>query len=208
MSTINVLDAKGKKAGTADLADAVFGIDPNMHAMHRTVVAQQAGWRQGTSNTKTRSLVSGGGKKPWRQKGTGRARQGTIRAPQWRGGGIVFGPHPRKYDMKVNSKEVKLALRSILSTKAGEDAIVIVKPFEFEKPSTKQAAEALKAMKLDGQKITLIVSDDDVTTYLSFRNIPEVEVLPVNSINAYDLIDNKKLVIQDNCLGYIEEVLA
>lgn len=110
--------------------------------------------------------------------------------------------------MKVNSKEVKLALRSILSTKAGEDAIVVVKPFEFDKPSTKQAAEAIKALKLDGQKITLVVSDDDVNTYLSFRNIPEVEVLPVNSINAYDLVDNKKLVIQDNCLGYIEEVLA
>ncbi len=208
MATIEVKDAKGKAAGNAELNDAVFGIEPNMHVMHRTVTAQRAGWREGTANTKTRGMVSGGGKKPWRQKGTGRARQGTIRAPQWRGGGVVFGPHSRKYDQKVNAKEVKLAMRSALSAKKAEDAIVVVKPFGFEKPSTKQAVAALKALELEGVKITLVIKNDDVETFLSFRNIPGVEVLPVNNINTYDLVDNKKLVIQDDCLEYIEEVLA
>lgn len=208
MATIDIKDAKGKSAGSAELNDAVFSIEPNMHVMHRTVVAQQASWRQGTSNTKTRGQVRGGGKKPWRQKGTGRARQGTIRAPHWRGGGVVFGPHPRSYDQKVNAKEIKLAMRSVLSSKLANDGIMVVKPFEFEKPSTKQAAEALHALGLDGMRVTLVVKNDDVNTYLSFRNVPYVEILPVNNINAYDLVDNKKLVIQDDCLPYIEEVLA
>lgn len=208
MATVDIKDAKGKSAGKAELNDAVYGIEPNMHVMHRTVLAQQAGWRQGTANTKTRSMVRGGGKKPWRQKGTGRARQGTIRAPQWRGGGVVFGPHTRGYDQKVNAKEIKLAMRSALSSKQAAGDIVVVKPFEFEKPSTKEAAAAIKALELDGQRITLVIANDDVNTFLSFRNIPRVEILPVNNINTYDLVDNKKLVIQDNCLGYIEEVLA
>ncbi len=208
MATVDIKDAKGAKAGTAELSDAVYGIEPNMHVMHRTVNAQRASWREGTANTKTRGMVRGGGKKPWRQKGTGRARQGTIRAPQWRGGGVVFGPHSRSYDQKVNSKEIKLAMRSALSAKQQAGDVVVVKPFEFEKPSTKQATAALKALELAGTKITLIIKNDDVDTFLSFRNIPGVEILPVNNINAYDLIDNKKLVIQDDCLPYIEEVLA
>ncbi len=209
MATVDIKDAQGKKAGTAELSDAVYGIEPNMHVMHRTVTAQRASWREGTANTKTRGMVRGGGRKPWRQKGTGRARQGTIRAPQWRGGGVVFGPHSRTYDKKVNAKEIKLAMRSALSAKLAEDAVVVVKPFDFgDKPSTKQAVAALKALELDGTKITLIIKNDDVETFLSFRNIPGVEILPVNNINAYDLIDNKKLVIQDDCLSYIEEVLA
>lgn len=208
MATIDVLDAKGAKSGSAELVDAVYGIKPNMHVMHRTVTAQRASWREGTANTKTRGQVSGGGRKPWRQKGTGRARQGTTRAPQWRGGGVVFGPHSRSYDKKVNSKEIKLAMRSVLATKLADNDIVVVKPFEFEKPSTKEAVAALKALKLDGTKITLVIKNDDVETFLSFRNIPGVEILPVNNINAYDLIDNAKLVIQDDCLPYIEEVLA
>lgn len=208
MATVDIKDAKGAKAGTAELVDAVYGIVPNMHVMHRTVTAQRASWREGTANTKTRGMVRGGGKKPWRQKGTGRARQGTIRAPQWRGGGVVFGPHQRGYAQKVNAKEIKLAMRSALSAKLAEDAIVVVKPFDMEKPSTKQAASALQALGLTGVKVTIIIKNDDVETYLSFRNIPGVEILPVNNINAYDLIDNKKLVIQDDCLAYIEEVLA
>lgn len=208
MATIEIKDVKGAAAGTVELSDAVFAIEPNVPVMHRTVKAQQASWRQGTANTRTRGMVRGGGKKPWRQKGTGRARQGTIRAPQWRGGGVVFGPHTRHYDQKVNAKEVKLAMRSILSSKQADGDIVIVKPFEMEKPSTKDASAALKALGLDGTRVTLVIANDDVNTFLSFRNIPGVEILPVNNINAYDLIDNKKLVIQDNCLSYIEEVLA
>ena len=208
MATLEIKDAKGKAAGKAELADAVYAIEPNMHVMHRTVKAQQAGWRQGTANTKTRGFVSGGGKKPWRQKGTGRARQGTIRAPQWRGGGTVFGPHSRSYDQKVNGKEVKLAMRSALSAKLAEGELVIVKAPAFEKPSTKEAVAMLKTLDLEGKRITLIIPNDAVECFLSFRNIPEVEILPVNSINAYDLIDNKALVIVDDCLSYIEEVLA
>lgn len=208
MATLEIKDAKGKAAGKAELSDAVYKIEPNMHAMHRTVKAQQAGWRQGTSNTKTRGYVSGGGKKPWRQKGTGRARQGTIRAPQWRGGGVVFGPHPRSYEQKVNGKEIKLALRSALSAKLADNELMIIKPLEVEKPSTKQAVELLKALGIEGKRCTMVIPNDAVEMFLSFRNIPEVEIIPVNSINAYDLINNKVLVIVDDCLKYIEEVLA
>lgn len=208
MAEVKIKDAAGKDAGTATLVDSVYGIEPNMHVMHRTVKAQRNSWRQGTANTRTRSMVSGGGRKPWRQKGTGRARQGTIRAPQWRGGGVVFGPHTRSYNEKVNSKEIKLAMRSVLSSKLAGDAIVVVKPFEFDEPSTKKAAEAIKALGLTGQRVTLIVTNEDVNTFLSMRNLPYVEVLPVNNINVYDLIDNKTLVIQEDCLPYIEKVLA
>lgn len=208
MAKLDIKDAKGKSAGSADLNDAVYGIEPNIHVMHRTVKAQQAGWRQGTANTKTRGMVRGGGKKPWRQKGTGRARQGTIRAPQWAGGGTVFGPHTRSYDQKVNAKEIKLAMRSALSAKLADGELMIVKPFEFDAPKTKDAVAAIKALDLEDKRITLVIGNEDINTFLSFRNIPTVEILPVTAINTYDLIDNKKLVIQENCLGYIEEVLA
>ncbi len=208
MATLEIKDAAGKAAGTAELADAVYAIEPNMHVMHRTVKAQRAGWRQGTANTRSRGMVSGGGKKPWRQKGTGRARQGSIRSPQWRGGGTVFGPHSRSYAQKVNAKEVKLAMRSALSAKLADGELMVVKPFEFSKPCTKDAVKAVKALGLDGMRTTLVIADDDVNTFLSFRNIPTVEIIPVNAINTYDIIDNKRLVIVDACLPYIEEVLA
>lgn len=208
MAKLEIKDAAGKAAGTAELPDAVYAIEPNMHVMHRTVKAQRAGWRQGTANTKSRGFVRGGGKKPWRQKGTGRARQGSIRSPQWRGGGTVFGPHTRSYAQKVNGKEIKLAMRSALSAKLADEELIIVKPFEFGKPSTKDAVAALKALGLEGMRVNLFITDDDVNTYLSFRNIPKVEILPVNAINTYDIIDNKRLVIVDTCLPYIEEVLA
>lgn len=208
MAKLEIKDAAGKAAGTAELPDAVYAIEPNMHVMHRTVKAQRAGWRQGTANTKSRGFVRGGGKKPWRQKDTGRARQGSIRSPQWRGGGTVFGPHTRSYAQKVNGKEIKLAMRSALSAKLADEELIIVKPFEFGKPSTKDAVAALKALGLEGMRVNLVIKDDDVNTYLSFRNIPKVEILPVNAINTYDIIDNKRLVIVDTCLPYIEEVLA
>ncbi len=208
MAKLEIKDAAGKAAGTAELPDAVYAIEPNMHVMHRTVKAQRAGWRQGTANTKSRGFVRGGGKKPWRQKDTGRARQGSIRSPQWRGGGTVFGPHTRSYAQKVNGKEIKLAMRSALSAKLADEELIIVKPFEFGKPSTKDAVAALKALGLEGMRVNLVITDDDVNTYLSFRNIPKVEILPVNAINTYDIIDNKRLVIVDTCLPYIEEVLA
>ncbi|MBQ3106373.1 MAG: 50S ribosomal protein L4 [Eggerthellaceae bacterium] len=207
MATIEIKDVKGEAAGTAELSASVFGIEPNIHVMHHVVRAQRASWRQGTHNTLTRGQVRGGGKKPWRQKGTGRARQGTIRAPHWAGGGVVFGPHPRSYAMKVNNKEVKLAMRSALSAKLADEQLLVVKPFEFEKPSTKAAVAALKALGIEG-RVTIVVENDDVVTYLSFRNLQQVNVIPVAEINCYELLDNKALVIVDTCLARIEEVLA
>lgn len=207
MTTIEIKDAKGKKAGSADLSASVFGIEPNVPVMHQVVRSQRAAWRQGTHATKTRGEVRGGGKKPWRQKGTGRARQGTIRAPQWAGGGTVFGPHPRSYAFPVNRKEVKLAMRSALSAKLADGELYVVEDFKFEKPSTKEAAAVLKALGLE-RRTTIIVSDDDVETYLSFRNIPTVNILPVSEANTYELIDNKALVFTAEALKRIEEVLA
>lgn len=207
MATIEVKDASGKKVEDRDLNAAVFGIEPNVHVMHTVVRAQRAAWRQGTHNTKTRGQVSGGGKKPWRQKGTGHARQGTIRAPHWVGGGVVFGPHPRSYAMRVNRKEVKLAMRSALSAKLNDGELIVVDGFSFEKPSTKAAVAACKALGIEG-RCTLVVLDDDINTYLSFRNIPKMNIIPVSEANTYELIDNKKLVFTAAALARIEEVLA
>ena len=207
MAKFDVLDMNGKKVSTIELSDAVFGMTPNEKVMHAAVVNFLANQRQGTQSTKTRSEVSGGGKKPWRQKGTGRARQGTIRAPQWAGGGTVFGPHPRSYAFRVNNKEVKLAMRSALSAKLADGELFVVDAFNFEKPSTKAAAAALKALGLE-RRTTLVIDDEDVNTYLSFRNIPTVNILPVSAANTYELIDNKALVFTADALKRIEEVLA
>ena len=207
MTTIDIKNASGKKAGTAELAPSVLGIEPNVHVMHQVVRSQRAAWRHGTSNTLTRGKVSGGGKKPWRQTGTGRARQGTIRAPQWAGGGTVFGPHPRSYAFHVNKKEVKLALRSALSAKLADGELHVVENFSFEKPRTKDAVAVLKALGLEG-RTTIVIPDDDVNAYLSFRNIPKVNVIPVSEANTYEFIDNKALVFTADALKRIEEVLA
>ena len=206
MATIEIKDAKGADAGTAELSDSVFGIEPNMPVMHQVVRAQRASWRRGTHNTLTRGEVRGGGRKPWRQKGTGRARQGSIRAPQWRGGGTVFGPHPRSYAFKVNRKEVKLAMRSALSAKLADGELVIVSGFEFEKPRTKDAVAALKALGIEG-RVTVVVGAEDENAFLSFRNIPTVRIIPAYAVNTYDLLDNKKLVVTSEALAHIEEVL-
>lgn len=208
MSKIDINDASGKKVGSADLSAAVFGIEPNVPVMHQVVVAQRAARRQGTSNTKTRSFVNGGGKKPWRQKGTGHARQGTIRAPQWKGGGVVFGPHPRSYAYKVPSKVVKLAMRSALSAKLADKELRVVEDFNFEKPSTKAAISALSALGLSGKKLTIVISDNDVNSYLSFRNIPKTRILGASEANTYDLIDNASVVFTVAALKQVEEVLA
>ena len=207
MATIEIKDTKGQGAGAAELADSVFGIEPNVPVMHQVVRAQRASWRQGTSNTLTRGKVSGGGKKPFRQKGTGNARQGTSRAPQMPGGGIVFGPHPRSYDIKINKKEVKLAMRSALSAKLADGEIIVVDKFDFEAPSTKAAVAALKALDVKGRS-TVIIGDDDINAFLSFRNIKSVTVIPVAFMNTYDFLDNKKLGVTSEALARIEEVLA
>lgn len=207
MATIEMKDASGKKVKDAELSAAVFEIEPNVHVMHEVVRSQRAARRQGTHGTLTRGQVRGGGKKPWRQKGTGRARQGTIRAPQWAGGGTVFGPHPRSYAFKVPAKVVKLAMRSALSAKLADGEIVVVDQLSFEKPSTKQATEVLKNLGLEG-RVTIIVPDDEVNTFLSFRNLSKVRVIGVSELNTLDFIDNKAIVLTDAALTRIEEVLA
>ena len=207
MANIEVKDAAGKKVKDLELAAGVFEIEPNMAVMHEVVTAQRASWRQGTSNTLTRGQVSGGGKKPWRQKGTGRARQGTIRAPHWTGGGVVFGPHPRSYAKKVNSKVVKLAMRSALSAKLADGELTVVENLEFDKPSTKQAKAMLAAWGLTGRTM-LVIDSGDVNTYLSFRNLEKVEIITAHMMNTYDFLDNKNLVLTEKAVEYIEGVLA
>lgn len=207
MATIEIKDAKGKKVGTADLPDGVFGIEPNTFAVHQVVRSQMAARRAGTHDTLTRGRVRGGGKKPWRQKGTGRARQGTIRAPQWAGGGVVFGPHPRSYAFKVPNKVVKLAMRSALSAKLAEDVVYVVDSFGFDKPSTKAAADVLKSLGIE-RRVTVIVADDDVNAGLSFRNLPRVRVISATETNTYDLVDNTALLFTQPALNYVEEVLS
>ncbi len=207
MANIEVKNTSGKKVEDLELAPAVFDIEPNVPVMHQVVRAQRAGWRQGTHSTRTRGQVRGGGKKPWRQKGTGHARQGTIRAPQWMGGGTVFGPHPRSYAFRVNNKEVKLSLRSALSAKLADGELTIVEGFDFEEPKTKDAVAVLKALEIEG-RTTVIIADEDVNAYKSFRNLPKVTVLPASAMNTYDFLDNKNLVITVEALKRIEEVLA
>ena len=208
MANIEVKDAAGKKAKDIELNDNVFGIEPNLAVMHEVVTAQRASWRQGTSNTLTRGNVRGGGKKPWRQKGTGRARQGTIRAPQWVGGGTVFGPHTRSYAFRVNRKEVKLAMRSALSAKLADEQLIVVDQFAFEAPRTKDAKAAMEALGFDKVRTTVVIADDDVNTFLSFRNLENVNIIPVSAANTYEVLDNKQLVLTVAALERLEEVLA
>ena len=207
MATIDIKTAEGKKASTAELADSVFGIEPNVPVMHQVVRMQRASWRAGTHQTKTRGMVSGGGKKPFRQKGTGRARQGTIRAPHWRGGGVVFGPHPRNYAFKVNKKEIKLAIRSALSAKLADEQLIVVDKFDFEKPCTKDAVAVLKALEVEG-RCTIVVNDENVNAFLSFRNIPTVDIVPSGYENVYELLDNKFLIFEEEALRKLEEAMA
>ena len=208
MSKIELKNAEGKAAGTVELDSSVYGIEPNIHVMHHIVKCQQACWRQGTQSAKGRSEVSGGGAKPWRQKGTGRARQGSIRATQWVGGGVPFGPTPRSHNRRLNNKEIKLAMRGVLSGKLRDNELVIVDDYGFEKPSTKQAVALLKALGLEGKRVTLVVSDDDIYTYLSFRNVETVRVIGVGEASTHSLIDNAALVLSSAVAKKLEEVLA
>ena len=207
MATIDIKSAEGKKVDAAEFADSVFGIKPNIPVMHQVVRMQRASWRAGTHSTKTRGQVSGGGKKPWRQKGTGRARQGTIRAPHWRGGGVVFGPHPRNYSFKVNKKEIKLAIRSALSAKLADEQLIVVDKFEFEKPRTKDAIKVLKDLGVEG-RCTIVVNDDNTNAILSFRNIQTVDIITSGEENVYELLDNKYLVFEQDALRKLEEAMA
>lgn len=208
MSKYEVKTIAGKKASEAELADAVYGIEPNIPVIHQVVTCQDSSARQGTHSTKNRHDVSGGGKKPYRQKGTGRARQGSIRAGQWTGGGVIFGPTPHLHIKRINNKMVKLAMRSVLSGKVADGELVLVDKLEFEKPSTKDAAAALKALGIEGKRVTLVVPDDDVNTYLSFRNIAKVTVIGVSEATTRTLIDNGALLMSADVAKKLEEVLA
>ena len=208
MSKFDVKNSEGTKVAEAELAAEVYGIEPNLHVMHHIVTCQQACWRQGNQSAKTRSEVSGGGKKPWRQKGTGRARQGSTRSPQWRHGGVVFAPKPRSYAKRMNNKEVKLAMRSALSAKVRDNELVLVDNYGFEKPSTKAAVAMLKALGLEGKRLTIIVREDDINAYLSFRNIPKTFIITPNEANTYDLVNNGALLMPADVATHFGEVLA
>lgn len=207
MAELKINNSAGKSAGTIEVSDNVFAIEPNGACIHQVVRSQMAARRQGTHDTKTRGEVSGGGRKPFRQKGTGRARQGTTRAAQFRHGGVVFGPHPRSYAFRVNKKVIKLAMASVLSGKLAEEALIVVDNFDFDKPSTKAAAQALEALGAKG-RVTVVVNDDDVNSFLSFRNLDKVRVIGATESNTYDLLDNATLVMTKDAIEYVEEVLS
>ncbi|MCL4554548.1 MAG: 50S ribosomal protein L4 [Actinobacteria bacterium] len=207
MATIDIKDTAGKKLGEREVADSVFAIEPHTFAMHQVVRSQLAGQRAGTHSSKGRSEVSGGGAKPWRQKGTGRARQGTIRAPQWKGGGVVFGPTPRAHGFSVPNKVVKLAMRSALSAKAAEGVLHIVDDLAFTEPSTKRATEILAKLQIEG-RVTVVVANDDIDAMLSFRNIPKVRVIAVSDSNTYDLVNNNHVLMTSAAVTWLEGVLV
>lgn len=207
MADIKIIDPAGKDVETVAANDVIFGIEPNIYVMHEVVKSQMAALRQGTANTKTRGKVSGGGRKPFRQKGTGNARQGTIRAPHYTGGGVVFGPHTRSYAYRVNNKVVKLAMRSALSAKLADGELTVVNEFGFEKPSTKAAKAVLENLGIKG-RTTVVVDDDDFESFLSFRNLEGVLIIGATESNCYDLLDNANLVMTKAAFDYLEEVLA
>lgn len=208
MSNIEIKNAGGETAGSVELDSSVYGIEPNIPVIHQVVTVQLGNLRQGTHDTKGRSEVSGGGAKPWRQKGTGRARQGSIRAPQWVGGGVPFGPTPRSHNRRLNAKEVKLAMRGVLSAKLRDGELVVVDAYGFDEPSTKRAVALLSALGLEGKRVTLVVPDDDIFTYLSFRNVATVRVIGVGEATTHALIDNAALVLSTEVAQKLGEVLA
>lgn len=202
MASLDVKDAAGKKTGTVTLDDAVFGIEPNGPVLHQVVTAQLAARRAGTQSTKTRAEVAGGGAKPWKQKGTGRARQGSIRSPQWRGGGVALGPKPRSYAQKTPKKMVKLALRSALSDRAAEGKVAVVE-WGFDAPKTKDGLAALAALGLEG-KVLVVLGDDDANVALSFRNLQHVQLIKASELNAYDVLVNDWVVFTADTLPTAE----
>lgn len=207
MPTIDVYNVEGKKVSTVDLKEEIFGIEPNEAIVHSVLIKFLANQRQGTQSTKTRSEVSGGGRKPWRQKGTGRARQGSIRAPQWIKGGIALGPKPRKYTYKVNKKEKRLAIKSVLSSKVLENQLVVIDELPFKDIKTKQMVSALEKNKVEG-KTLIMLPEKNEAVQKSARNIEGVKTTLVNTINVYDLLKYNKLVITLDTVKKLEEVYA
>ena len=207
MSTINVVSMTGRKTGEVELSDAIFGIEPNMSVVHEVVKNHLANCRQGTQSALTRAEVSGGGRKPWRQKGTGRARQGSTRAPQWTHGGIVFAPKPRSYSYVLNKKVKRLALKSVLSAKVADGELIVVDRIEMGEIKTKTFRQFLEAVKADG-KAVVVTPEVNANVVKSARNLPGVLTSPAKLINVYDLVNAKYLVIDQAALAVIEEVFA
>ena len=207
MPKVDVLDMKGKKVSDIELADSIFGIEPNEAIVHSVLVNYLANQRQGTQSTKTRAEVSGGGKKPWRQKGTGRARQGSIRAPQWIKGGIALGPKPRSYKYTVNRKERRLAIKSILSSKVLEKELTVVDKLEVKEIKTKTMVKALADMKVEG-KTLIVLPENNKNVLMSSRNIEGVKTIVANNINIFDLLKYTNLILPVDTVKKLEEVYA
>lgn len=209
MSKISVKNVEGAEVEQAEFSDAVYGIEPNIPVIHQIVVAQDSNARQGTHSVKNRHEVSGGGRKPYRQKGTGRARQGSIRAAQWRGGGVVFGPTPRTHNKKTNNKMVKLAMRSVLSGKLADNELYVVDALDFAEISTKKAKAVLHALGItDDMRVTVVVDDENINAYLSFRNLANVTIIADVEATSRLLIDNRALVLTADVAKKFGEVLA
>ena len=206
MANVSVYNIEGKEVGSIELNDAVFGVEVNEHLVHMAVVNQLANNRQGTQSAKTRSEVSGGGRKPWRQKGTGHARQGSTRSPQWTGGGVVFAPKPRDYSFKMNKKEKRIALLSALSSKVAESMIVVLDEFKLDEIKTKKFVEVMNNLKVENALVVLEGENKNVV--LSGRNIPSVKVTATNEINTYDVLKYTTLVVTKAAVEKLEEVYA
>ena len=206
MAKVSVFNMEGKEVGTMDLDDAVFGVEVNEHLVHMAVVQQLANNRQGTQKAKTRSEVSGGGRKPWRQKGTGHARQGSTRSPQWTGGGVVFAPTPRDYSFKLNKKEKRAALKSALSSRVSENKLVVVDELKMNEVKTKDFAKVLTNLKVN--KALVVLDNNDEKVVLSARNIPDVKTALTNTINVYDILKYDTVVVTKEAVNKIQEVYA
>lgn len=206
MSKVSVYNMEGNQVGEIELNDAVFGVEINEHLMHKAVVSQLANKRQGTQSAKTRSEVSGGGKKPWRQKGTGHARQGSTRAPQWTGGGIVFAPKPRDYSIKLNKKEKRAALKSALSARVAENKFIVLDELKLDEIKTKKFLAVLENLKVN--KALVVLGEKNENVILSARNIPGVQTALVNTINVYDILKYNTMIVTKEAVSAIEEVYA
>ena len=206
MSNVSVYNMEGNEVGTLELNDAVFGVEVNEHLVHMAVVRQLANKRQGTQKAKTRSEVSGGGRKPWRQKGTGHARQGSTRAPQWTGGGVVFAPVPRDYSFKMNKREKRAALKSALTSRVEENKFIVIDEINFEEAKTKNFANILKS--LDVSKALVVLEDDNKNAELSARNIADIKTAKTNTINVYDILKYNTVITTKAVVAKIEEVYA
>ena len=206
MANVSVYNMEGNEVGKMDLNDAVFGVEVNEHLVHMAVVAQLANNRQGTQKAKTRSEVSGGGRKPWRQKGTGHARQGSTRAPQWTGGGIVFAPTPRDYTIRLNKKEKRAALKSALTSKVQGSSLIVVDELKFDEIKTKNFTNVMNNLKVE--KGLVVIADNDINVVMSARNVADVDTTLVNTINVYDVMKAKTVVLTKDAVAKIEEVYA